>query len=136
MAKLQAKTEEQRLHIANILGFAVPIDENGNGISTLCYVEFDTLAEIVDYLRSKNCEQEIAKYEEYNRLLEENRKLFNECERLKKENEILKKKTKRLPQIATLNKRIHQLKQENEYLVTQLEAKLEEDARKYIIENQ
>lgn len=54
MAKLQAKTEEQRLHIANILGFAVPFDENGNGCSTLCYVEFDQMAEIIDYLREQN----------------------------------------------------------------------------------
>lgn len=51
---LQAKTDEQRYHIANILGFAIPFDENGNGISMLCYVEFDTLAEIVDYLREQN----------------------------------------------------------------------------------
>lgn len=51
---LQAKTDEQRYHIANILGFAIPFDENCNGISMLCYVEFDKLAEIVDYLREQN----------------------------------------------------------------------------------
>lgn len=139
MAKLQAKTEEQRLHIANILGFAVPIDENG--VSSLCYVEFDTLAEIVDYLRKdlliidlstnenaiegakdltfeavgtfgERLEAEKQKINDYDRLLDDNRKLFNECERLKKENETLKEKTKNLPRIATLNKRIHELKEQ------------------------
>lgn len=141
MAKLQAKTEEQRLHIANILGFAVPIDENGNGISTLCYVEFDTLAEIVDYLRKdmmiidlstddkaiegakeltfemvgtfwERLVAEQQKISDYDRLLDENRKLNNDNFRLLEENKQLKEKTKNLPRIATLNKRIHELKEQ------------------------
>lgn len=126
MAKLQAKTEKERLHIANILGFAAPIDENG--VSSLCYVEFDTLAEIVDYLRGDECLIKVElqdilskiseymevqqKIEDYARLLEENRKLNNGYLRLLEENKQLKEKTKNLPRIATLNKRIHELKQE------------------------
>ena len=116
MAKLQVRTEEQKKFIEsfnnvactlmNILDDTVEIDG--------C-ISFDEMAEIVDYLRFpnwRNFEQEIAKFEEYNRLLEENRKLFNVCERLKKENETLKEKCKNLPRIATLNKRIHELKEQ------------------------
>lgn len=113
MAKLQAKTVLARNRIMSLFKHFVSVDEDG--VSSLCYVTFDTMAEIVDYLRFpnwRNFEQEIAKLEEYNRLLEENHKLFNACERLKKENETLKEKTKNLPRIATLNKRIHELKEQ------------------------
>lgn len=112
MAKLQAKTELARNRIMSLFKHFVSVDEDG--MSSLCYVTFDTMAEIVDYLRFpywRNCEQEIAKFEECYRLLEENRKLFNACELLKKENETLKEKCKNLPRIATLNKRIHELKE-------------------------
>lgn len=115
MAKLQAITKEQKDRIEEILGdTSIWLDDYGDGIHIDDWVSYDKLAELVDYLRFlnwRNFEQEIAKLEEYNRLLEENRKLFNACERLKKENATLKEKTKHLPRIATLNKRIHELKE-------------------------
>lgn len=137
---LKAKTEEQKNYIKNVISEVaidcnVNVDDEWIEINADCgwvgdcltweeiYISYDEMAEVIDYLRSQNCEQEIAKSEEYNRLLDENRKLFNEWERLKKENETLKEKTKHLPRIATLNKRIHELRQENEKLVRQLSKK-------------
>ena len=52
MAKLQAKTELARNHIMSLFRHFVSVDEDG--MSLLCYVTFDTMAEIVDYLREIN----------------------------------------------------------------------------------
>lgn len=52
MAKLQAKTELERNHIMSLFNHFVSVDEDG--MSLLCYVTFDTMAEIVDYLREIN----------------------------------------------------------------------------------
>lgn len=135
MERLQAKTEEQQEHIKDLFSeglldsFYFDIDKEWVEIpcsydkDVSNYITFDTMAKIVDYLRCQRGKHEIAMCEECARLLDENRKLFNEWERLKKENETLKEKTKHLPRIATLNKRIHELRQENEKLVRQLSKK-------------
>lgn len=52
MAKLQAKTELSRNRIMSLFKHFVGVDEDG--VSLLCYVTFDTMAEIVDYLREIN----------------------------------------------------------------------------------
>lgn len=52
MAKLQAKTELARNRIMALFNHFVSVDEDG--MSLLCYVTFDTMAEIVDYLREIN----------------------------------------------------------------------------------
>lgn len=52
MTKLQAKTELARNHIMSLFEHFVSVDEDG--MSLLCYVTFDTMAEIVDYLREIN----------------------------------------------------------------------------------
>lgn len=52
MVKLQAKTELERNHIMSLFNHFVSVDEDG--MSLLCYVTFDTMAEIVDYLREIN----------------------------------------------------------------------------------
>jgi len=132
MAKLKAKTEEQKDYIEDVILKSICMwkpDWHGTpieGVHIDDYITFDQMAEIVDYLRGdeyliKVDEPDLLskieyvevkrKVEDYSRLLDENRKLFNICERLKKENEMLKEKTKRLPRIATLNKRIHELKE-------------------------
>lgn len=96
MAKLQAKTELARNSIMSLFKHFVSVDEDG--VSLLCYVTFDTMAEIVDYLRgdeflikveepdllSKIEYAEIQrKVEDYSRLLDENIRLANACELLK-----------------------------------------------------
>ena len=106
MTKLQVKTELARNHIMSLFNHFVSVDEDG--VSLLCYVTFDTMAEIVDYLRGDEC---LIKVEDFDRLLKENRKLNNEFIRLTIENANLKEKCKNLPRIATLNKRIHELKE-------------------------
>ena len=143
---LQAKTEEQKEHIGEILTYFDHdwIDNEDVGAYGRGRITYEQMAKIVDYLRGdtliidlstkekfdesgkvlqfetannlskslwKNCEQEIARFEEYNRLLEENRKLHNAYDNVKKEYDALKEKTKNLPRIATLNKRIHALKE-------------------------
>ena len=129
MAKLQAKTEEQqefvRSKLTDSASWAGTINEDCVELDG--WVDFDTMAEIVDYLRGDECLIKVdepdllskieymeiqRKVEDCDNLLNDNRKLFNECERLKKENETLKEKTKHLPRIATLNKRIHELKEQ------------------------
>jgi len=52
MANLQAKTELARNRIMALFQHFVYADEDG--VSSLCYVTFDTMAEIVDYLREIN----------------------------------------------------------------------------------
>lgn len=129
MANLQAKTEEQqefvRSKLTDVASWVGIVNEDRVELDG--WVDFDQMAEIVEYLRGdeyliKVDEPDLLskieyvevkrKVEDYSRLLDENRKLFNICERLKKENEMLKEKTKRLPRIATLNKRIHELKEQ------------------------
>lgn len=107
MGKIQAKTELARYRIMSLFKHFVSVDEDG--VSSLCYVTFDTMAEIVDYLRSN---EYLIKVEDFDLLLKENRKLNNECIRLTIENANLKEKCKNLPRIATLNKRIHELKEQ------------------------
>lgn len=135
MAKLQAKAKEQQDYIKSLAEkescdgqVTVWEDEISYKIDSFYDVDisFDTMAEIVDYLRGDECLIKVdepdllskieymeiqRKVEDYDNLLNDNRKLFNECERLKKENATLKEKTKNLPRIATLNKRIHELKE-------------------------
>lgn len=116
------------------------------------WVDFDQMAKVVDYLRGdimiidlstddkaiegakelifetagtlwERIVAEQRKINDYDRLLEENRMLNDSYFKLKKEYDTLKEKTKNLPRIATLNKRIHELRQENENLVRQLSPK-------------
>lgn len=129
MANLQAKTEEQQEFVRSILTDVASWVGivNEDRVELDGWVDFDQMAEIVEYLRGdeyliKVDEPDLLskieyvdvkrKVEDYSRLLDENRKLFNICERLKKENETLKEKCKNLPRIATLNKRIHELKEQ------------------------
>lgn len=110
MTKLQAKTELARNHIMSLFKHFVSVDEDG--VSLLCYVTFDTMAEIVDFLRgdimiidlstgdkaiegAKELTFEAAgtfverivaeqrKINDYDRLLDENLRLSNACELLK-----------------------------------------------------
>lgn len=65
MAKLQAKTEEQRNYIQNViskytLDYGVNIDNEWIEFENYCdtvsnYITFDQMAEIVDYLRGDEC---------------------------------------------------------------------------------
>lgn len=121
MAKLQAKTKEQQEFVRSKLADSWLGIVNEDRVELDGWVDFDQMAEIVDYLR-QNCERDIVEENhviagygdpnEWARLLDENRKLNNDNFRLLEENKQLKEKTKNLPRIATLNKRIHELKEQ------------------------
>ena len=65
MARLQAKTEEQqefvRSKLTEVVSWVGTVNEDRVELDG--WVDFDQMAEIVDYLR-QNCEREIAKYED------------------------------------------------------------------------
>lgn len=67
---LRIITKEQKDRIEEILGdTSIWMDDYGDGIHIDDWVPYDKLAELVDYLRSKNwenCEQKLQEYKQLN----------------------------------------------------------------------